>query len=104
MRAVLIGAFLLSLGATNAEACHRFSRWYYPYPQRCDTRPLKHDLVYRVTSDPPSVLPPAKEEEDPPDEIPIPDMAAVWEPQSDFKELQEGLERKKALILLLSRP
>jgi hypothetical protein len=103
MRAVLIGAFLLSLGATNAEACHRFSRWYYPYPQRCDTRSLRHDLVYRVTSDPP--VPTPREDDvttDP--EIPLPDMAAVWEPQSDFKELQEGLERKKALILLLSRP
>jgi hypothetical protein len=101
MRAVLIGAFLLSLGATNAEACHRFSRWYYPYPQRCDTRPLRRDLVYRVTSDPSSVLPPAKEEEEEP-EIPLPDMAAVW--TGDNKDLQEGLERKKALILLLSRP
>jgi hypothetical protein len=102
MRAVLVGALLLSLGATDAEACHRFSRWYYPYPQRCDTRPLKHDLVYRVTGDPPSVLPPIKEDADSEPDIPIPDMAAVW--TGDNKDLQEGLERKKALILLLGSP
>ena len=29
-----LGACLLLL-ATPAEACHKFSRWYYPYPQRC---------------------------------------------------------------------
>jgi hypothetical protein len=27
-----MGMFLI---AQPAEACHRFSRWYYPHPQRC---------------------------------------------------------------------
>jgi hypothetical protein len=101
MRAVLIGAFLASLGATDAEACHRFSRWYYPYPQRCDTRPLRHDLVYRVPADEPPA-PPTKPDPDPEYDIPLPDMAAEW--VNDNKDLQEELERKKALILLLNRP
>lgn len=25
------------IAAQPAAACHRFSRWYYPYPQRCST-------------------------------------------------------------------
>jgi hypothetical protein len=102
MRAVLIGAFIVAMGTNDAEACHRFSRWYYPFPQRCDTRPLRHDLVYRVPSDAP--LPPVVPREDEETtEIPLPDLAGVWEPLEDYKELKEGLERKKALILLLTR-
>ncbi len=27
---------LLACGADRAEACHRFSTWRYPWPQRCD--------------------------------------------------------------------
>lgn len=26
---------LLFAGTANAAACHRFSRWHYPWPQRC---------------------------------------------------------------------
>lgn len=97
MRTGLVLVFLISMGATNAEACHRFSRWYYPFPQRCDTRFLKHDLVYRVSDHAPPVRPDIKP--DPDTEIPLPDMAAVW--TGDNKELQEELDRRKALILLI---
>jgi hypothetical protein len=30
-----IAAVIILLGATPAEACHRYSRWYYPTPQQC---------------------------------------------------------------------
>jgi hypothetical protein len=32
---IAVTCFLI--GAQPAEACHRFSQWYYPYPQRCST-------------------------------------------------------------------
>jgi hypothetical protein len=28
-------ATLLGLIAQPAQACHKYSHWYYPYPQRC---------------------------------------------------------------------
>jgi hypothetical protein len=33
-----IAIAIILMGAQPALACHRFSRWYYPYPQRCSVR------------------------------------------------------------------
>jgi hypothetical protein len=96
MRAVMIGAILSLLGITEVEAaCHKYSRWYYPFPQRCRIIAANYEVPTKPT-DPP--LPPIPDS--PNYDIPIPDMAGVWV-ANDQKELAEGLERKKALILLL---
>ena len=34
MRAALF-ALAIMLTATNAQACHRYQTWRYPFPQRC---------------------------------------------------------------------
>jgi hypothetical protein len=95
MRIILVAVFLASMGSAAEASCHKYSRWYYPFPQRCKIVTASYEVPLRS---PP--LPPVP---DPPDyDIPLPDLAAVWEPMVDQKELQEGLERKKALILLLS--
>jgi hypothetical protein len=31
----LIGSSCLAIGSAEAAACHHFSRWHYPWPQRC---------------------------------------------------------------------
>ena len=38
VRAVVVIAAILI--AQPAEACHRFHRWNYPWPQRCKVSPL----------------------------------------------------------------
>ena len=32
---------MILLLATPAEACHKFSRWHYPWPQRCEVFHVK---------------------------------------------------------------
>lgn len=80
-----------------AEACHRFSRWYYPEPQRCKGG-VKHDLVYRVYTDPPTPAPPPAPVERKVD-IPLPDMDAQWGGAMDT-ELDLQMQRQKALRAL----
>lgn len=62
-------ALALALFTTPAAAeCHKFTRWYYPWPQRCP--------VYRWTSARaplPIILPPERGPE-----IPLPSMEADW--------------------------
>jgi hypothetical protein len=54
MRLVVTPLLLLTL-VEPASACHRFSRWHYPWPQQCNV-----------------VLPPASAGKVPEPEIPLP--------------------------------
>lgn len=47
MKAILALALLLIL-AQEAEACHRFSAWFYPYPQRCPASHWVLRAAFRV--------------------------------------------------------
>ena len=72
-----------------ASACHKYSHWYYPYPQRCG--------IYARASAPlpvlrSSVYPPTRVGSD----IPLPDLSAAW----DNDDHSEGMQRLKALRLL----
>lgn len=35
MRSIAIAAVILAATPVDAAACHRFARWYYPWPQGC---------------------------------------------------------------------
>ena len=98
MRTVLVGMFLVLLGTTAAEAaCHKYSRWYYPWPQRCSVKVTQANYEpEKLPIIPP--LPPSKDEEA---DIPLPDLSGAW--TGNDKELQEQLDRKRALILLLQK-
>jgi hypothetical protein len=61
MRLVVAPLLLLTL-VEPASACHRFSRWRYPWPQRCNV------VV---------VLPPSAPETVPQPEIPLPDLTPI---------------------------
>lgn len=49
-------ALILAAQPAQAEACHRFSRWYYPYPQRCSVS--SHQV--RLAAYTPDVQPPPR--------------------------------------------
>jgi hypothetical protein len=87
-----LAVMALTLGVSYAQssyACHIYSRWYYPHPQRCG--------VYARTSIPARVLPSSVPT--PPDrggDIPLPDMSANWGGTLD-SELELSMQRQKAL-------
>jgi hypothetical protein len=68
-KVALFAGLICALGASDAQACHRFSRWYYPWRQQCGTtayRPIAYKRVY----EPPQLpAPPVKDIE-----IPLPDL------------------------------
>ena len=70
MRPYALIAFALILTPAPAEA-HCFSRWHYPYPQKCGAHPPK---IYRVSQvEAPPAAPPKKSTElnwGPPADIP----------------------------------
>jgi hypothetical protein len=50
-RLMLTAALLIAIGASPAEACHRFSVWKYPWPQQCGRLPLAKSNQTRKTGD-----------------------------------------------------
>jgi|GEM_PF-4225376 hypothetical protein len=70
MRAISIVA--LTVGMINAADAHCYSRWYYPYPQKCggvySRANNRSPVVHRVNFNPP--LPPD------PSDIPLPNLSA----------------------------
>ena len=72
---ILFTVILLVMGEsiTATQACHRFSRWLYPWPQRCVSASLQR--VSALTQ-----LPPERIRDEPKQsEIPLPDLGdIVW--------------------------
>jgi hypothetical protein len=99
MKAVVIAAGLLLI-ASPASACHRFSRWSYPWPQRCGgaaaQRPLTRIAALEVA--PPKPAPGSAE--------PIPSLPAPSNEDLDAEERAQAIERLKAEfgIRAASRP
>ena len=48
---------ILLVGATAqpAQACHRFTRWHFPWPQRCGALIVKHERQARLVLPTPPV-------------------------------------------------
>jgi hypothetical protein len=79
--AIVITAILV---AQPAEACHRFARWNYPWPQRCRVTPLS---AYHAQT-----LPQAKAPEDDPSwyfEIVVPPDLDKLDHEDAVKKLKE---------------
>jgi hypothetical protein len=70
-------------------ACHKFSVWNYPWPQRC--APVRPIISARLTVDPP--LPPVNGADV---DIPLPDLTPV----TDNDLFIEGLDRLGAILRL----
>jgi hypothetical protein len=75
----LVGWTLLLASGSADAACHRFSRWYYPYPQpRCSAPRYVAGLVTASLGAPPLPAPrPAIAD------MPLPDMAGIWDGEAD---------------------
>lgn len=88
-RAIIAVISVLPIGlfCTDAYACHKFSRWRYPWPQSCRTviayvpKPVARPVVL---------------------DIPIPDLSADWGGTMDT-ELELQLQRQKAIRRLTER-
>jgi hypothetical protein len=90
LAALLICAF----GAQPANACHRFARWYYPWPQQCGGRVNRvMPVAMRVYR--PDILLPLPPAKDADAEIPLPDL--------DFKVCGDPDERTAGLLLLRAK-
>ena len=49
MLRIALAVALLASMPTDAAACHHFSRWYYPIPQRCG---VGHAALHKLIVDP----------------------------------------------------
>jgi hypothetical protein len=94
------------LWASPAVACHHYLRWYYPYPQHCGGSYARHqerNHVHSVHSDP-APSPPIRSNHDVGINFVLPALvSAVWNIPLETKEqleLYEGIQRKKAILLL----
>lgn len=81
--------------ATPAEACHRFSVWRYPYPQRCSFRVAQTEAPTPPTRSP--VLP----EPEPDADIPLPSLENMEFPPDATGEAGERLKGVGLLRQLL---
>lgn len=96
--ALLLGVIFTATG--EAGACHRFSVWKYPYPQRCKVIAYVPRRIVPIAAH--NVARSAVLNLRVPD-IPLPDMSATWGPPLDTPaelELIQGMQRLKALRLL----
>lgn len=95
---IIIGLLIGLAHVVPATACHRFSVWRYPTPQRCSVARVAR-VVYARPSRPPVLRPvlaptPVNVERVVP--IPLPDMSAQWGGAYDT-ELELSLQRLKAI-------
>jgi hypothetical protein len=77
--------FALVLLATPADACHRFSVWRYPYPQRCGLRVVQLEA-------PPAPAPEPKPPEPPEADIPLPSLENMVFPPDTTDEAGQRLK------------
>lgn len=88
--------FLASILATPAYACHKFSVWNYPFPQRC---PVHIAQAAIVAPNPPSRPIYLEVPGDPDIDIPLPSLDTVFPPDCDAEWCQRlkgiGLLREK---------
>jgi hypothetical protein len=92
MRTFAVIVFTLGVSYAYTQpvyAQHCYSRWYYPYPQRCGLY-ARASIPVRVLSS--GVTPPYR----PDDNIQLPDLSAAW----SVDDKSDGMQRLKGLRLL----
>jgi hypothetical protein len=86
----------LTIGMINAADAHCYSRWYYPYPQKCGgiyTRQSNRPPIISRANFSPPLSPDAPI-------IPLPDMSGIWINSTETPEqleLMEAMDRLKAI-------
>lgn len=108
MRTKLV-IFLMLTGAQPAEACRRFSQWYYPYPQKCRVSHVSGIVSpkYAALTPEPVHRPPEIEPDQPPIILPpsvivvIPPPASIPNPLPvkvmEMPHSWDEVERKSAV-------
>ena len=77
-------ALVILLGIAPANACHRFARWHYLFPQRCSGAYVK-----QIRLEIPLVFPPERTE------IPLPTLD--WSACPDGDDRLRGIAKLRAL-------
>lgn len=88
-RVAIAGVATFVVASPALGACHKFSVWNYPWPQRC--APARPVMSARLIVDPP--LPPVNEVNV---DIPLPDLSPI----TDNDLFIEGLDRLGAILRL----
>jgi hypothetical protein len=84
VRATALAASIIALSdVSSAAACHHFSIWGFPWPQRCPTNQMGH-FIHEDSPPTPSPAPPPK---------PIQDEE--WQRQQAIEKLKEQLNSQK---------
>jgi hypothetical protein len=71
LRGIMLAAAFMASQPVDAAACHRYARWYYPWPQRCGAiREMRPQTIRRISP----IL-----------EIPLPSLTSgdLVEPEAD---------------------
>lgn len=68
-KAALFAGLICAFGVHEAQACHRFARWYYPWPQQCGMRAYRQPVAFKRIYNGPPPVPPIKVVE-----IPLPEV------------------------------
>jgi hypothetical protein len=50
VRGLLLASALFASAPADAASCHRYARWYYPWPQRCGFVALARQAQIRANS------------------------------------------------------
>lgn len=103
MKSIILAFILYASFDPSPAVAHCYEHWYYPWPQHCkagvakqvNARDLKSLDRKVIRVQPPSSAPIQHAPE-----FVMPDMSAAWETPGITKELYDGLERKRAIIIL----
>jgi hypothetical protein len=83
---LVLALALFAAASPPAYACHRFSRWYYPWPQRCSVeRAPRFIRVSTREVEPAAPRPPERET------VPILDTPADLERAAAIEKLKDQL-------------
>jgi hypothetical protein len=95
VRRAALAAFAMLLAIDEAEACHRYSRWFYPRPQSCRVTALTPRSIRLPRVRINVVLPPHRIAT-PVSDIPLPDLANI-----DWGQLPDDDLRGRLLLRVI---
>jgi hypothetical protein len=99
LRVIILTGLFMSFSAT-AQACHKFSRWYYPFPQKCGVTHARLHHIRTVPNIAPVHI--VTNSHDVESDILLPPLIdkLMWDMPLETPEqleLYQGLQRQRAL-------
>jgi len=107
-RPLVLALALFAAAPPPAYACHRFSRWYYPWPQRCSFSTAEMPRLIRVSMreiEPATPTPPAREIAPTDGDLraaAIERLKTAPRPSTDDAARSEAIERLKTELAMMA--